>query len=560
MSEMSQPKDTGHQPSWWPKAQAQGLVPAGAAPVDDEPSAWLIAVLMVGAAFCALPAMGFFVMLLNDALLGPAGWLLALLLLAGSVAVLRMQCVLFVQCLAVVGLAVAMIWLGMLLIEDKHGSNGRYSVLFGAEAVLALACAWLVRPRWVQQALGVVLASSVVALVAQWGDGQLWWTAAIGGAAALIAAVWAMWVWREARMLGQAEAQRWSAVADGVAVGALGAAVSVGQFAGLHHWAREDMLRPAWMLLVASGWPCVLVALAGAALVHRWRAQASAEGADLRWLPWLWLCVALLTACSLIMPGLAAVGVLAAMAAATARWRLLMACGLAALYILSRFYYDLSWPLTHKAAVLAATGAVLGLALWMGARQRDAGSVQDLAPAAAPHTARWATALIATAAVACLALVNLDVQRKEAVVARGEAIYVPLVPVDPRSLMQGDYMDLRFDIPTPVVGALADLNDRSVRRQADVVVQLDAQHQASVVRLAQAGEALGVNERRMPVKRLKGQWVLVTDAYFFPEGEGKRFEAARFGEFRVLADGRALLIGLVDGQRRPISSPHDLRN
>ena len=137
---------------------------------------------------------------------------------------------------------------------------------------------------------------------------------------------------------------------------------------------------------------------------------------------------------------------------------------------------------------------------------------------------------------------------------------MPLVPVDPRSLMQGDYMDLRFDIPTPVVGALADLNDRSVRRQADVVVQLDAQHQASVVRLAQAGEALGVNERRMPVKRLKGQWVLVTDAYFFPEGEGKRFEAARFGEFRVLADGRALLIGLVDGQRRPISSPHDLRN
>ena len=52
----------------------------------------------------------------------------------------------------------------------------------------------------------------------------------------------------------------------------------------------------------------------------------------------------------------------------------------------------------------------------------------------------------------------------------------------------------------------------------------------------------------------------MTDAYFFPEGEGKRFEAARFGEFRVLADGRALLIGLVDGQRRPISSPHDLRN
>ncbi|MPM45457.1 hypothetical protein SDC9_92144 [bioreactor metagenome] len=46
--------------------------------------------------------------------------------------------------------------------------------------------------------------------------------------------------------------------------------------------------------------------------------------------------------------------------------------------------------------------------------------------------------------------------------------------------------------------------------------------------------------------------MLVTDAYFFPEGTGKVFERAKFGDFRVLPDGRALLVGLADADGKPI--------
>ena len=41
-----------------------------------------------------------------------------------------------------------------------------------------------------------------------------------------------------------------------------------------------------------------------------------------------------------------------------------------------------------------------------------------------------------------------------------------------------------------------------------------------------------------------GRWTLVTNAWFFAEGEAKRWEGAKYGEFRVDADGRALLVGL----------------
>jgi len=42
------------------------------------------------------------------------------------------------------------------------------------------------------------------------------------------------------------------------------------------------------------------------------------------------------------------------------------------------------------------------------------------------------------------------------------------------------------------------------------------------------------------------RWVVVSDAWFFKEGDGARWSKARYGEFRVMPDGRALLVGMAD--------------
>ena len=92
-----------------------------------------------------------------------------------------------------------------------------------------------------------------------------------------------------------------------------------------------------------------------------------------------------------------------------------------------------------------------------------------------------------------------------------------------------------------------------LNRHAQVVATLDARGVATVRRLAQDGAPLAAGERLLPVKRLQGDWVLVTDAFYFPEGQGEPFAQARFGEFRALSDGRALLVGLADEHLQPIA-------
>ncbi len=45
-----------------------------------------------------------------------------------------------------------------------------------------------------------------------------------------------------------------------------------------------------------------------------------------------------------------------------------------------------------------------------------------------------------------LAVMNTAIWQKEQILAEGETVYLKLAPVDPRSLMQGDYMRLRYAI------------------------------------------------------------------------------------------------------------------
>ena len=96
-------------------------------------------------------------------------------------------------------------------------------------------------------------------------------------------------------------------------------------------------------------------------------------------------------------------------------------------------------------------------------------------------------------------------------------LLVPLAPVDPRSLMQGDYMSLNFDIPSAVREEL----DGSPAVSARVVARRDAQGRARIERLAKPREALAAGELLLPLKQLKGRWTLVTDAFFFTEGQGE---------------------------------------
>lgn len=135
------------------------------------------------------------------------------------------------------------------------------------------------------------------------------------------------------------------------------------------------------------------------------------------------------------------------------------------------------------------------------------------------------------AAVLVLGAVNWSILAKERVRTNGERIFLALAPVDPRSLMQGDYMALRFELT----------NGISTAASGSVPLRVDSRGVATL------NPDLSAPGLRIRYRIRNGQVWLGTNAYFFEEGTAERYEGARFGEFRIDRDsGEAVLVGLRD--------------
>ena len=143
-----------------------------------------------------------------------------------------------------------------------------------------------------------------------------------------------------------------------------------------------------------------------------------------------------------------------------------------------------------------------------------------------------------TALISCvlsLLLVNLVIAQKERLLAHGRAVYLELAPVDPRSLMQGDYMALRFKV--------ADDAGNLATADGHIVVVVDGRSVGRFARLDDGG-ALGAGEVRLRYRVREGQLRFATNGFFFQEGTAHLYDSARYGEFRVSDNGDLMLKSL----------------
>lgn len=547
---------------WIEQAQAQGWLPAGwgKEPGHAEPSSLLVALVLLGALVCSVPLLIFLGLGLGKVLSETAaGYVVGALSMVAALWVLRRTRHIFAICLAIVwwGLgATLVLWRWM---DDTNGSAGATLAASVFLLVCLLGSAALIRALWVNRLIGFALVPTLFAVVMLtlqiMGIKEEWWVMWWPLGLMCLALIWAWWCWREEGFLGQPDATRFAALADGFADGILASALFLSVWpalalgflgdvwgSGFTMWLDGTSRAVAVIICLASGW----------ALFRRWRTLRGPSGSAVQHSDTLLgLTFVVLAAASWFSPAVGVVALVAAVAAATARWRLVIAAAVVSLALLSNFYYSLAWPLVTKALGLAVLGGALALGvlvLHLGPRSR-----RQCIGVAVPRARRQLAWIVLGGALA-LGFANADVWRKEQVIAHGQRILVPLVPVDPRSLMQGDYMQLRFSIPPEMLEALNASATSRLSKQAVVIARLNERAEAQLVRLAGSGETLGEGEIKLPLQQLKGDWVLVTDAYFFAEGQGTRFEQARFGEFRVLPDGRALLVGLADQDGHSIAS------
>ncbi len=152
--------------------------------------------------------------------------------------------------------------------------------------------------------------------------------------------------------------------------------------------------------------------------------------------------------------------------------------------------------------------------------------------------------------VIVLALMNWSVYKKEVQLANGSIVYLDLAPVDPRSLMQGDYMALRFHVANEVYNALPKTKEKRWRHDVKasdgyVVVELDERNIGSF-KYIYNDQPLADNEILMRYRVRNGAVKFATNAFFFQEGHGDFYEQARYGQFRVDAKGDLLLEAMFD--------------
>lgn len=163
--------------------------------------------------------------------------------------------------------------------------------------------------------------------------------------------------------------------------------------------------------------------------------------------------------------------------------------------------------------------------------------------------------LILLCAPLILGVINFGIWQNEKLIENGETVLLELIPVDPRSLMQGDYMALRFAIADAIYGAL---DNKSENITDSIIVQLDAQRRARFVAIDQQ-QALQEGQLRLQFRLRNGEVKFATNAFFFQEGSGEIYQQAKYGLFRVGAQGNLLLTHLVDAQLQTLGQAKALQ-
>jgi len=141
-----------------------------------------------------------------------------------------------------------------------------------------------------------------------------------------------------------------------------------------------------------------------------------------------------------------------------------------------------------------------------------------------------------------LGVPGLKIWHQEHLAASGQRMRLQLAPRDPRSLAQGDYMLLRYGLARELLGEA-----EGWPLSGQLVVTLDGDLIVVDARLHQ-GESLAASEHLLRYRLRDGHLHIGAESFFFQEGNASLYDAARYGELRVAADGEAMLVGLLDDE------------
>jgi len=516
----------------------EGLLGCAAVPSPADERPWSVVALTAFAAWLsAVPLLGVVLglgfLLKLDKLIGI---LIGIPLLAASVHVLRARKVsLFVEQLGVPGVLVGA---GLIAFQAVM-MQARTHVVLGILLVIAAIVAVLVPRAWMRTLMGAAIGVLAGSSLLLWTRGSLYLPMSPRLPWALVACGWLLLqAVQRSIVLDAGSARRLAgleALSSGIAAAALAGAI----------WSSPTFLVSGIFGSPSGGLGLGLGVGGGDAETMCGLSVFMTLGGGM-WLARNWPALrtiryaALLGLCALstwFQPALGTAWLILFVCVESKRPALATFAAVAAVWLVGGLYYEIAWPLAHKALLLGGAGIVLAL---MG---RYALAAPEVAPQAQPHIGpaplgKRTRIGFVLCGLLVLGVANTAIWEKEHLIASGTAVFVELAPADPRSLMQGDYMRLRFALPRDAVDGAG---------QRPFIPQVVARAgERGVARLLRYhdGKPPAQDEFLVDLVRKHGDWVFVTDAWYFREGEAERWSKARYGEFRVQPDGKALLVGL----------------
>ncbi|WP_377888941.1 GDYXXLXY domain-containing protein [Alkalihalobacillus sp. R86527] len=204
-------------------------------------------------------------------------------------------------------------------------------------------------------------------------------------------------------------------------------------------------------------------------------------------------------------------------------------------------YYDFAWTLFHKSITLMIASLIVFGITWFVSKRQPTGSPSP------PSFVRTHQKPLFLIVFIMVTMITYQGFYDEWIVQNGSEIKLKLAPIDPRSMLQGDYVRLRYDISN-----LDDTTDIQGRKKVKVVLVKNEEGYYEYSGYYQVGGEW--NKGYKPLKtdvfikgilNSNGSAHYGIESFFIEEGSGEEYEAMNYAIVKVGSNGNAILTELV---------------
>ena len=200
-------------------------------------------------------------------------------------------------------------------------------------------------------------------------------------------------------------------------------------------------------------------------------------------------------------------------------------------------YYDLFWTLLHKSITFAIVGGIFfGIALYLDKKIKSSNS-EGRFEFVLKGARKWIPIVLIQ-----LVILTLIIFQKESILRNGMDIILKVEPVDPRSLLQGDYVELSYNI--------SQVETEDYSEQVYVLVEKDENGIYQIKQIYDTieearDEKTGKNQAILTGKSNGDTITYGIEHFFIEEGTGREVEQnAKYAKIRVGSNGDAILISI----------------